>query len=145
MATVSASFTTLLISNRPFLPPYKHLACLVGALLLTTSVHPTPCKAHEQTSVGACFFENSNGTSASSSDGCEIVGGMHQGFFCYEVRFNAKRQYVACGGHDKLRFEDAPASLNNKPAKFSMVNTGDEYPFWCLTVKNPYHKVCFKQ
>jgi hypothetical protein len=125
---------------------HQPLALFIGLMGITVIVPPPPSRAHEETRVGECFYVQANGSSVSSSDGCEIVGSMHQGVFCYEVRFNAKRQYIACGGHPHIRWEDAPASLNNKQAKFSDEKDGvaGSFNYMCFTVKNPFHKVCFR-
>jgi hypothetical protein len=99
-----------------------------------------PAVGYDATRMGECYFKQSqNSTPVNSLDGCEIVSSSGQGYYFFEIRFNAKRQYVVKGGDSQMAWEDAPASLNGKPAKYFRQN---EYNCWKKS--NPYHEVCIK-
>ena len=112
-------------------------ATSAALLALTATV---PVMAYDATRIGECYFkQNPNSTPVSSLDGCEIVSSTGQGYYYYEIRFSAKRQYVVKGGDHQMAWKDAPASLNGKPAKFFRQN---EYNCWRKS--KPYHEVCIK-
>ncbi len=115
----------------------QSLAFAASAALFSLAAMP-PVIAYDTTRVGSCYFKQSpNSTPVSSLDDCEIVSSAGQGYYYYEIRFSAKRQYVAKGGDGQMSWDEAPAALNGKPAKLSF-----EGEYMCWRKSNPYHEVC---
>jgi hypothetical protein len=113
------------------------LAASVAVHALTTA---TPASAFDSTRIGECYFKQSpNSTPIASLDNCEIVSSTGQGFYYFGIKFNAKRQYVVKGGDSARAWEDAPATINGKHAKFF---SQDGYSCWKKS--NPYHEICIK-
>lgn len=118
----------------------KPIITVAASAVLFAGSATVPTMAYDATRIGECYFTQSpNSTPVNSLDGCEIVSSTGQGYYYYEIRFNAKRQYVVKGGDSQMAWEDAPASLNGKPAKYFRQN---EYNCWKKS--NPYHEVCIK-
>ncbi len=122
-----------------FRPMKKYLFAYTSGIALSMAA-ALNAQAYDATRIGECYFMQSpNSTPVQSLDGCEVVSSTAQGSYYYEIRFNAKRQYVIQGGNDRQARDVAPASLNGKPAKYHRSNG---YQCWKKT--DPYHEVCFR-
>ena len=127
-------------SPQTTIPSMKAILLFVTSAALLSPTVTGPVMAYVATRIGECYFKQGpNSTPVNSLDGCEIVSSTGQGYYYYEIRFSTKRQYVVKGGDSQMAWEDAPASLNGKPAKYFRQN---EYNCWKKS--NPYHEVCIK-
>jgi hypothetical protein len=123
---------------QPDIPSMKAILVFATTAALLSQTVADPVAAYDATRIGERYFKQSpNSTPVNSLDGCEIVSSTGQGYYYYEIRFSAKRQYVVKGGDSKMSWEDAPASLNGKPAKYFRQN---DYNCWRKAA--PYHEVC---
>jgi hypothetical protein len=73
---------------------------------------------------------------------CEVVSSMSQGYYYFEIRFNASRQYTAKGVLEGGHNGKVPASstLNRKKAMQT-----DNPDYICWRVVNPFHEVCISR
>lgn len=127
-------------SPQPNMSSMNPIISVAASSVLFALSASVPGIAYDATRIGECYFRQSpNSTSVNSLDGCEIVSSTGQGYYYHEIRFSGKRQYVVKGGDSQMASEDAPASLNGKPAKYFRQN---EYNCWKKS--NPYHEACVK-
>ena len=113
-------------------------ALTITAVLLMAA----PASAVDYTRVASCYFqERQNSPPRWSLDKCEIHSSTAQGIYAYQIIFNEKREYIAKGGHPLKAWDEAEATLNGMPARFSRKNG---YFCWSTEPGTTPHRVCFE-